>query len=79
MPQQADLPADQAAGAGMASPLSISSILLLQQGFCEGGQRDVLVLSLTAAARREEAEEQARGRRSKPSPLTELISRVRSA
>lgn len=75
MPQQADLPADQAAGAGMASPLSISSILQ-QQGFCEGGERDVLVLSLTAAARRKETEEQARERRSKPTSLTELITRM---
>lgn len=75
MSQQADLPAHQAAGAGMASPLSISSILQ-QQGFCEGGERDILVLSLPAAARREEIGEQARGRRSKPTPLAELITRV---
>lgn len=78
MPQQADLPADQAAGAGTASPVSISSILR-QQGFCEGGERGVLVLSLTAAARGKESEEQARRRRSKAAPLAELITRVRSA
>lgn len=77
MSQQADLPGDQASGSGMASPLSVSSILQ-QQGFREGEERDVLVLSLTVAARSEETEEQGRGRRSKPTPLTELISRVHS-
>lgn len=48
-------------------------------GFCEGGEGDLLVLSLTAAAAKKETEEQARGRRSKPSYLTELISRAHSA
>lgn len=48
-------------------------------GFCEGGKGDLLVLSLTAAAGRKEIEEQARGRRSKPTSVTELISRACSA